>query len=160
MALNTPVVARTWHCASKIRLLARQIRREQLWKVRRVEAREPIRRRFDRAVGRGEDARRLIAELTLIIFDIGDVRLLNRLLREALCSPKIRGPSYSFTTASVGARNDFQEMAIGILEIDSTTAIVVVNFAWLHLAGVGPIRETFVANTSKISSNSELTRKA
>ena len=93
-------LARTWHCASKIRLLARQIRREQLWKVRRVEAREPIRRRFDRAVGRGEDA--LIAELTRIIFDIGGVRLLNRLLREALCKPEIRGPSCSFTSVSVG----------------------------------------------------------
>lgn len=87
--------------------------------------------------------------LTLIIFDIGGVSLLNRLLREALCSPKIRGPSCSVTTASVGARNDFQEMAIGILEIDSTTTIVVVDFAWLHLPGVGPIGETFMANTSK-----------
>ena len=58
----------------KLRPFARQIGREQLGKLRRVEIGESILRLLDRAVGLGQDAWRLPAERPLVFADIGRVR--------------------------------------------------------------------------------------
>ena len=55
-------------------MLARQIGRKQLGKVRRVEIGVFIRCYLDRAFSLGQDARSLLAKLTFVFSYIGGVR--------------------------------------------------------------------------------------
>ena len=53
------------------------------------------------------------------------------------------------SAASIRTSEDFQEVAVRILEIKALAAIVVVDFTRLRLRGVSPVGKTFLANPSK-----------
>src|SRR5947207_1082835 len=58
-------------------------------------------------------------------------------------------PSRFPAAASIRARDDFQEMAVRILEIDAAPAVVMVDLSGFGAGGIGPIGETLLLNAAK-----------
>jgi hypothetical protein len=52
----------------------------------------------------------------------------------------------SYIEAAIRSRDDLQEIAIRVLEVDPAPAVVVVDFAHFVVRGVGPVREPSLAN--------------
>ena len=71
--LNTVAAASTCDRATNS-ARARQVGCEQLGKLGWVEIGEPVRRLLDRTLGLGQDAGHLLAELALVLADVGGVR--------------------------------------------------------------------------------------
>src|SRR5262245_7161532 len=61
--------------------------------------------------------------------------------------------------AAVRTSEDFQEVAVGILKIDSASAVVVVDFARLCLCGIGPVGKSSLLNSSENFVKFRLTNK-
>src|SRR5262245_52948182 len=47
-------------------------------------------------------------------------------------------------TAAVGSRNDLEQVAARVLEVDAASTIVTVDLAGLGLSGIGPVGETLL----------------
>src|SRR5262245_48356220 len=59
---------------------------------------------------------------------------------------RMREPSRIPTAAAVGPRDDLKQMPVGILEIDTTSTVVVIDLVRLGLSGIGPVSELLVAD--------------
>src|SRR5262245_48613682 len=63
------------------------------------------------------------------------------------------------SAAAIGAGEDFQEVTVRILEIDSAAAIIVIDFTRLGFGGIGPIGTPPLSNPSKNFVELSLTHK-
>ena len=78
--------------------------------------------------------------------------------RQPVVASRVRS-SWIPSAAAIGAGEDFQEVTVRVLEIDSSAAIVVIDFTRPGFGGIGPIGTPPLSNPSKNFVELSLTHK-